>query len=80
MDLGVRGTPVPADVPGPHDPPLLGAAEDRVPRIESYDKDFKPMSLGTMRLPGGRGSLTLKALRIPGREAPEISAVALTRR
>lgn len=80
MDLEFHGTHVTADVTEPHDPPLLGAAQDRVPRIESYDKDFKPMSLGTLRLEAGRGALTLRALRIPGHEAPEISAVQLTRR
>jgi arylsulfatase A-like enzyme len=50
----------------PHNPPLEGMENDRVPRIESYVKDFKPMEMGTIHLEKGRGSLTLKALEIPG--------------
>jgi len=43
-----------------------GAAEDRVVRIESYVKDFKPLNIGVMHLKKGRGKLTLKAVNKTG--------------
>ncbi len=49
-----------------HDPPLRGMENDRVPRGESYVKDFKPLNIGTIHMKKGKGKLTLKALEIPG--------------
>ena len=43
-----------------HDPPLTGMENDRDPRIESYVKDFKPLSLGNISFKKGRGALVLK--------------------
>jgi hypothetical protein len=62
-----------------HNPPLRGAEQDRVPRVESYAKDFCPLSLGVRELPGGEATLTLRAASIPGNEGPEVSAVRLIR-
>ncbi len=62
----------------PNDPPLVGQAEDRVLRDESYTKDFRPFDLGLIELAAGRGELTLRALKIPGRQVMELQAVALT--
>jgi len=63
----------------PHDPPLIGAEFDRVPRSgESYVKDFRPLRLGVFRLEKGRGELTLRALIVPGRQVMDVRAVALT--
>lgn len=62
------------------DPPLIGAAFDRVPRIESYVKDFRPLRLGTIRLKNARGKLTLRALEIPGKQVADVRYVALTYR
>ena len=44
-----------------HNPPLTGMERDRVPRMESYVKDFKPLVLGTMLLEKGRQPLLLRA-------------------
>jgi arylsulfatase A-like enzyme len=61
-----------------HDPPLVGAEHDRVPRNgESFMKDFKPLSLGEMTLEKGRGLLTLRALQIPGKQVMDVRAVSL---
>lgn len=49
-----------------HDPPVRGAEHDRVQRMESYVKDFRPMTLGRIHLQQGDGKLTLRALQIPG--------------
>lgn len=62
-----------------HDPPLTGMENDRDPRIESYVKDFSPMSLGIIKLKKGRGPLTLKALEIPGKEAVDVRLLLFKR-
>ena len=48
-------------------------------RGESYMKDFKPLSLGVLELPAGRGQLTLRALEVPGKQVMEVRYVTLTR-
>jgi hypothetical protein len=61
-----------------HDPPLRGRERDRVPRRgESYVKDFRPLSLGPARLPAGRGTLTLRARKVPGTRVADVRAVEL---
>ncbi len=62
-----------------HDPPLRGGEHDRVPRMESYVKDFRPLKLGTIRLEQGRGMLTLRTLDIPGSQALDFRLMMLTR-
>ncbi len=63
-----------------HDPPLIGMEHDRVERIESYVKDFRPMVLGTFELTAGSGTLTLQALEIPGEQAMDFRLLTLRRR
>ncbi|MFH5833267.1 arylsulfatase [Halalkalibaculum sp. DA384] len=63
----------------PHDPPLEGMEHDRVERIESYVKDFKPLDMGTIELEKGRGTLTLKASEMPGDEVADVRLLMLTR-
>ncbi len=43
-------------------------------------KEFRPLSLGTMRLEKGRGLLTLRALEIPGGSVMDVRRVNLTLR
>ena len=62
-----------------HDPPLRGDENDRVKRQESYVKDFKPMSLGTIHLEKGKGTLTLQATEISGKQVMEFRLLMLTR-
>jgi hypothetical protein len=61
-----------------HDPPLRGMERDKIVRIESYVKDFKPLKFGKIHLPKGTGKLTLKALKITGKEAIEVRTLLLT--
>ncbi|MEC9094301.1 MAG: arylsulfatase [Planctomycetota bacterium] len=63
-----------------HDPPEQGAAEDRVPRMESYVKDFKPMAMGTIRLEKGKGLLELTAESIPGKEVMDFRLLMFSRK
>ncbi|BFP40136.1 arylsulfatase [Flavobacteriaceae bacterium GF1] len=62
-----------------HDPPLLGKENDRTPRIESYIKDFKPLPMGKIHLNKGRSQLTLKALKISGKQVGDIRMVVFKR-
>ncbi len=79
VELGFRDAAVTAKVTEAHDPPLIGADRDRVPRQESYTKDFRPMTLGTIALAKGRGTLTLRATDVPGDQVMEVQSLALTR-
>ncbi|MFO0822322.1 MAG: sulfatase-like hydrolase/transferase [Gemmataceae bacterium] len=61
-----------------HDPPLRGKEHDRVPRAgESYVKDFRPLSLGVIDVPAGKGTLRLQATKIPGASVADVRAVEL---
>jgi arylsulfatase A-like enzyme len=59
--------------------PRLLDDQDRASRGgESYMRDFKSLSLGSIKLPAGRGLLTLKALDIPAKTVAEVRRVTLT--
>jgi hypothetical protein len=77
--LSGNGGSASATVNEPNDPPLRGAEHDRVRRAgESYVKDFKPLRLGVLTLERGRGTLTLRAVRVPGRQVMDVRSVVLT--
>jgi hypothetical protein len=79
VELSFQGRKQSAKVTEAHDPPARGAERDRVSRGgESYVKDFKPLRLGAIDLPRGRGELALRAPDIPGKQAIEVRAVVLT--
>ena len=79
VELTFGKASVRAKVSEAHDPPLVGAEDDRVPRgHESYVKDFAPLPLGTIELPAGRGTLVLKALSVPGRQVMDLRSLRLT--
>lgn len=61
-----------------HDPPLQGMEYDRVPRIESYVKDFKKLDLGSMHFEKGKGTLVLQASKIPGSQAMDVEMLVFT--
>ncbi|MBT8180269.1 MAG: arylsulfatase [Eudoraea sp.] len=62
-----------------HDPQLQGMENDRTPRIESYVKDFKPISMGIIKLKKGKGQLTLKASQIIGEEVIDFRLLLFNR-
>lgn len=80
VELSWNGVRLTAKVAEPHDPPLRGMEHDRIPRLdgESYVKDFRPLSLGTMHLVPGRGPLTLRATDVPGRQVVDVRMIVLT--
>ena len=79
VELSFNGSRVAGEISEPHDSPLHGAEHDRVPRGESYTKDFRPMKLGTIHLEKGRGELTLRATKIPSSQAMDVRLLVLTR-
>lgn len=80
VELSFEGSRVEGKVNEAHDPPLVGAESDRTPRGESLVKDFRPLSLGGIQLEAGRGTLTLRALEIAGKQVADVRYVRLTRR
>ncbi|MFB3828262.1 MAG: arylsulfatase [Bryobacteraceae bacterium] len=80
VELTFLGAAVRGKVAEANDPPLIGAAFDRVERAgESYVKDFKPLNLGRVRLPKGRGKLALRALQVPGKQVADVRCLCLRR-
>ena len=59
-----------------YDPPLI-ESPDYVKRAESYEKPFRPLELGVIELPKGRGKLLLRALSMPGKMVLDLRAVKL---
>ena len=80
IEMSLLGKSTRAKVAAAFDPPLQGATNDRVVRIEGYYKEFKPLSLGRITLPAGRGKLTLRATEISGKQVADVFSVMLTRR
>ena len=79
IELSLAERRIQGKVTEAHDPPLVGAEQDRVPRRgESFVKDFKPLRLGVLPLEKGRGQLTLRALEIPGESVMDVRYVVLT--
>jgi len=79
IELHFNKSRIQGKVTEPHDPPLVGAEFDRVPRgSESYVKKFRALRLGVFRLEKGRGQLTLRALDVPGKQVMDVRAVMLT--
>jgi arylsulfatase A-like enzyme len=79
IELSIAGENLTGIVSVAHDPPLQGTEHDRVERMESYVKDFKPMNLGTIHLKKCRNFLTLKALEIPNSQVMDLRLLVLKR-
>lgn len=62
-----------------HDPPSIGAKEDRFVRVESYIKFFKEIELGKIDLKAGAGELTLTIPEMPGEEGIEFRLLMFER-
>lgn len=62
-----------------HDPEEYGENQDRSPRIESYVKDFLPLSIGKIKLKKGKGTLKLKGIKKTGKELMDFRLLMLKR-
>jgi hypothetical protein len=65
----------------PVEAPDIGASDDRVPRTESYVRDFASLPVGERRiyLPQGRQRLTLTAPEIPQSGVIDLRMLVLRR-
>ena len=79
FELSFSGARVEGKVTEAHDPPLLGAENDRTPRFgESLVKDFKPLRIGVLEMKKGRGELALQATGVAGKQVMDVRFVKLT--
>jgi arylsulfatase A-like enzyme len=79
IELSFKGEKLTGKISEAHDSPLKGMEHDRVERMESYVKDFKPMKIGTIHLKKGQGLLTLKAPDVPGSQVMDFRLLMLKR-
>jgi arylsulfatase A-like enzyme len=77
--LSFSGEKLTGKVDSAHHSPLKGMENDRVERIESYVKEFRPMTAGTMYLPKREGLMTLKATEIPGSAVMDLRLIMFKR-
>ncbi len=79
VELRYKTSKIAKKIKEAHNPPLIGMENDRVPRMESYVKDFKPIDLGVISLKEGKGILVLKALEIPKSQVGDFRLLQFTR-
>ncbi len=79
VELSLGSAKLRAQVDQAWDPVLRGGEHDRVPRSESYVKDFRAWELGTLELEAGRGSLDLSAIKVPAGGVMDFRLLMLTR-
>ncbi|MHC4124291.1 MAG: arylsulfatase [Planctomycetota bacterium] len=76
--IEIAGQTLDVTVDQPYDPELI-PTYDRVPKVCSREKPFKPLNAGTLNLNKGRYRLKLRMLEIPGQKACDIKALILKR-
>ena len=64
IELSFKGSTLSAQITEAHPSEIVGAAEDRYKRVESYEQNWGRMTLGRIDLKEGKGMLTLKATQI----------------
>jgi hypothetical protein len=81
FELEFMGVKLPGTVTPAWDPPLY-TNQDTIarPAGESKMKEFHTLTPGAMRLPKGRGPLTLRALKIPGQAVMDVRQVNFIQR
>ena len=80
VELSLGGNRISKTIDVANDPPAVGAEHDRVVRTtQSFVKDFKPLRLGKMALPKGKGELELRARKIMGESGLEFRLLMLRR-
>ena len=77
LELSTSSASLTYQVRKEYDSPEFGAKEDRIPRIESYVKEFQPEHWGRIFLKKGKDTLVLKAAHLPGKQAIEMRLVML---
>ncbi len=62
-----------------NDAPLIGKEHDRFLRGEGYVRQWRPMTLGTMHLKPGRGTLRLRATKVSGKQVADMRLLMFRR-
>lgn len=79
IELSLGDRRITTTIREPHDPPLRGQEHDRYDRgSESLVKDFRPLKLGSIDLAAGRGTLVLRATKIPGSQVIDLRMLTVT--
>ena len=79
IELSFNDTKLIGKIEKAHNPALVGSKHDRVKRIESYVKEFRPLKLGQIELKKGKGELTLRATNIPGSQVMDFRFIMMKR-
>ncbi len=79
IELRFKNSRLQTTITKAHEVPARGQEHDRVPRRESYVKDFRDLKMGIIELPKGRGDLELRATDIPGGQVLEFRLMMLRR-
>lgn len=79
IELSIGDQLVTATIDQAAESPLIGAKEDRVPRMEGYVRWWKPMTLGNLQIKPGRQTLVLKAQKVAGSQVAEMRLLMLRR-
>lgn len=79
IELSFNDSRMETTVEKAHASELVGAAEDRVKRAESYEQNWTSMQAGEIELAAGKGTLTLKAKKIAGKTVMDFRLMMLRR-
>ena len=77
LTFGVQSLAIAVD--DPHPSPEIGADQDRVRRVEGYEKNWTVEDWGELELDAGSGELVLGADSLPGGESAEIRGLIFER-
>lgn len=80
IELSFNDNKLAVTVEKSHPSELVGAAEDHFQRAESYEQNWTSMNAGDIQLKAGKGSLTLKATKIPGKTVMDFRLMMLRRK
>ena len=62
-----------------HDVPLVGGEQDRFERVEGYVRDWRPMTLGVIKMVPGKATLSLSASELTGKQVCEMRLLMFRR-
>lgn len=79
VELSIGDASISAEIVQPNVAPLIGAAEDRIERMEGYVRRWKPMTLGMITLAKGRAKTILKATDVAGSNVADMRLLMFRR-
>jgi arylsulfatase A-like enzyme len=79
IQLSMGENSVRVQIKEPFDSPLSGMENDRIVRMESYIKEFKPLTMGVIHLEKGIHTLKLHALSKPGKMVMDVRLLLFKR-